>query len=46
MPIDCVPSPFLAEIPEGLVTWREGEAALTEDEEASAWSEVHKMFTI
>jgi DNA helicase-2/ATP-dependent DNA helicase PcrA len=46
MPIDCVPSPFLAEIPEGLITWREGEAALTEDEEASAWSEVHKMFTI
>jgi DNA helicase-2/ATP-dependent DNA helicase PcrA len=46
MPVDCVPSPFLAEIPEELITWREGETALTEDEEASAWSEVHKMFTI
>lgn len=46
LPLDCVPSPFLGEIPAELITWRVGETVLTEDEEASAWSEVHKMFTI
>ncbi len=44
MPVDCVPSPFLAEIPEGLLSWREDEAALTEDEAADAWTQVHAMF--
>jgi len=45
MPVDCVPSPFLAEIPEGLITWREEEADLSEDEQAGVWANVHKMFT-
>jgi len=45
MPVDCVPSPFLAEIPETLITWREEEAALTDDEQADAWASVHRMFT-
>ncbi len=45
MPVDCVPSPFLAEIPPGLLTWREEEADLSEDEQAGVWANVHKMFT-
>jgi len=45
MPVDCVPSPFLAEIPAGLLTWREEEADLSEDEQAGVWANVHKMFT-
>jgi DNA helicase-2/ATP-dependent DNA helicase PcrA len=45
MPVDCVPSPFLAEIPAELVSWREEEAELTDDEQADAWANVHKMFT-
>jgi DNA helicase II / ATP-dependent DNA helicase PcrA len=44
MPVDCTPSPFLAEIPEELLSWREDEAALTEDEAADAWTQVHAMF--
>ncbi|PKL07773.1 MAG: AAA family ATPase [Spirochaetae bacterium HGW-Spirochaetae-7] len=44
MPVDCVPSPFLAEIPEELITWREEEAALSDDEQADAWASVHRMF--
>jgi DNA helicase-2/ATP-dependent DNA helicase PcrA len=44
MPVDCVPSPFLAEIPEKLMVWREDEAPLTEEEQADAWATVHKMF--
>jgi DNA helicase-2/ATP-dependent DNA helicase PcrA len=44
MPVDCVPSPFLAEIPEELLSWREDEAALTADEAADAWTQVHAMF--
>ncbi|HAE22750.1 MAG TPA: AAA family ATPase [Spirochaetaceae bacterium] len=44
MPVDCTPSPFLAEIPEALLSWREDEAALTEDEAADAWTQVHAMF--
>jgi len=45
MPVDCSPSPFLAEIPEALISWREGESELTEEEAESAWSDVHKMFS-
>ncbi|HPE90486.1 MAG TPA: 3'-5' exonuclease [Spirochaetia bacterium] len=44
MPVDCVPSPFLAEIPEELLCWREDEAPLTEDEQADVWASVHRMF--
>lgn len=44
MPVDCVPSPFLKEIPESLIVWREGESELTEEEQADAWSGLHKMF--
>ncbi|MBN1519436.1 MAG: UvrD-helicase domain-containing protein [Spirochaetales bacterium] len=44
MPVDCSPSPFLAEIPEELLSWREEEQPLSEDEAASAWSKVHAMF--
>ncbi len=44
MPVDCSPSPFLSEIPEELLAWREDEAPLTEDEEAAVWQDVHKMF--
>ncbi len=45
MPVDCVPSPFLAEIPEELLNWCEDEEPLTEVEQADAWATVHKMFT-
>ncbi|MBN2874696.1 MAG: UvrD-helicase domain-containing protein, partial [Spirochaetales bacterium] len=44
MPVDCVPSPFLSEIPEELLVWKEDEAPLTEDEQADAWASVHRMF--
>jgi DNA helicase-2/ATP-dependent DNA helicase PcrA len=44
MPVDCVPSPFLAEIPAELISWREEEAELTESEQADAWASVHRMF--
>ena len=45
MPVDCAPSPFLSEIPEELLCWREDEEPLTEVEQADAWATVHKMFT-
>ena len=44
MPVDCTPSPFLAEIPESLISWREDEAPLSDEEAADAWSQVHAMF--
>lgn len=44
MPVDCVPSPFLAEIPEHLLSWREDEAALSDAEQADVWASVHAMF--
>jgi DNA helicase-2/ATP-dependent DNA helicase PcrA len=44
MAVDCVPSPFLAEIPEELLTWREDEAVLSTAEADAAWSDVHRMF--
>lgn len=44
MPVDCVPSPFLSEIPEGLLVWREDEAELTEEEQADAWAAARAMF--
>lgn len=44
MPVDCLPSPFLAEIPQELISWREEEQALTEEEAADAWAGLHKMF--
>ncbi|HAP42918.1 MAG: AAA family ATPase [Spirochaetes bacterium GWD1_61_31] len=44
MPVNCVPSPFLAEIPEHLTCWREPESELSEDEQAAVWQDVRKMF--
>lgn len=44
MPVDCTPSPFLAEIPEDLLCWREPEGELSEEEQASVWQDVHKLF--
>lgn len=44
MPVDCVPSPFLAEIPEDLLVWREDEVPLSEVEQEDVWASVHRMF--
>ncbi|MBU0935810.1 MAG: UvrD-helicase domain-containing protein [Spirochaetes bacterium] len=44
MPVDCTPSPFLAEIPEALLCWREPEAELSADDQDAVWQDVHKLF--
>ncbi|HOX17349.1 MAG TPA: ATP-dependent helicase, partial [Spirochaetales bacterium] len=44
MPVDCVPSPFLAEIPEKLVTWYEGEGDLAPDDAEDFFAKMNSMF--
>jgi DNA helicase-2/ATP-dependent DNA helicase PcrA len=44
MPVDCTPSPFLAEIPEELLCWRQPESELSVEEQDSVWQDVHKLF--
>ncbi len=44
MPVDCVPSPFLAEIPEKLVAWYEGEGELAPDDAEDFFAKMNAMF--
>ncbi|HOX91866.1 MAG TPA: 3'-5' exonuclease [Spirochaetales bacterium] len=44
MPVDCNPSPFIQEIPEALLKWREEEQPLSEDAADNAWAKMNSMF--
>ncbi|GAB1433396.1 UvrD-helicase domain-containing protein [Spirochaetota bacterium] len=44
MPMAVSPSPFLSELPEELLVWREEEADMNEDELSAAWGSLHAMF--
>ncbi len=42
--MECVPSPFLSEIPENLLTWGECDVTASEDQVADAFAKMKDMF--